>query len=267
MSKKRAFTLIELLVVIAIIALLVAILVPALRRANEQGKRAVCLNNLKQLMLAWILYADANDDKIVNAAAGYPNRPWGYENPWMGRCWHDNWDEGEQFPEKDQIREIKRGALWPYCKNIELYRCPTGYRGEMVTYAIVDSMNGYCSGTSDPHWNAAKDLVIRHRMQIRRPQDRIVFVDEGWVSPDSYCVLYADPLWRDMPPVRHGDGTNFGFADGHSEYWKWKGKETVDLGKSTDRKHEGDFEPQTADGKADLHRVQKTVWGRLGYTP
>ena len=69
MDKRKAFTLIELLVVVAIIAILMAILMPALQRAREQGKRAACLNNLKQLQLAWIMYADENDDKIVNGEA------------------------------------------------------------------------------------------------------------------------------------------------------------------------------------------------------
>jgi len=63
------FTLIELLVVIAIIAVLMAILMPALNRAREQGKRAACLSNLKQLTLSWIMYADDNDDRIVNGEA------------------------------------------------------------------------------------------------------------------------------------------------------------------------------------------------------
>jgi prepilin-type N-terminal cleavage/methylation domain-containing protein len=70
MSKKEGFTLIELLVVIAIIAVLMAILMPALNRVKEQGKRATCLSNLNQLTLAWIMYADENDDKLVNGDSG-----------------------------------------------------------------------------------------------------------------------------------------------------------------------------------------------------
>jgi len=264
MDRTKAFTLIELLVVIAIIALLVAILVPALRRANEQGKRAACLSNLRQLMLAWILYADANDDKIVNGAGG----DWrDGEDPWVGQCW-GNYQQGEQLPVEEQIGEIKRGALWPYCKNAELYRCPTGYRGEMLTYNIVDSMNGFPQPGDLRGRTGTEGRIIKIRTHIRTPQDRIVFVDEGWVTPDSYAVHYVNEMWWDDPMVRHGDGTNFGFADGHSEYWKWKGKETVDFGKSADRTHPAnDITPVTTDGKADLHRVQRAVWGGLGYDP
>ncbi len=70
MDRRRAFTLIELLVVIAIIAILMAILMPTLKRAREQGQRAACLSNVKQLALAWILYADENDDRVVSSEAG-----------------------------------------------------------------------------------------------------------------------------------------------------------------------------------------------------
>ncbi|MHC4511810.1 MAG: type II secretion system protein [Planctomycetota bacterium] len=70
MHRRKAFTLIELLVVIAVIAVLMAILMPALNRAREQGKRIVCLNNLGQLMKGWILYADDNNDKVVQANTG-----------------------------------------------------------------------------------------------------------------------------------------------------------------------------------------------------
>ncbi|MCJ7693450.1 MAG: prepilin-type N-terminal cleavage/methylation domain-containing protein, partial [Sedimentisphaerales bacterium] len=67
MRKQTAFTLIELLVVIAIIAILMAVLMPALHSAREQGMRAVCLSNLKQLTLAWQVYADENEDRIVSS--------------------------------------------------------------------------------------------------------------------------------------------------------------------------------------------------------
>ena len=95
------FTLVELLVVIAIIALLMALLMPALERAREQGKRIVCLNNLKQLTLAWNAYADENDGKLVNGATGYSNVDTGWGKhidelawvdvtfpPGIGSCWN-----------------------------------------------------------------------------------------------------------------------------------------------------------------------------------
>ena len=74
MDKQRGFTLIELLVVIAIIALLLALLMPALEKARELGRRAVCLGNLKDLALAWMMYADDNDGKLVNGEAGDAQR-------------------------------------------------------------------------------------------------------------------------------------------------------------------------------------------------
>ena len=91
MDRQRAFTLIELLVVIAIIALLMAILMPTLKRAREQGQRAVCLGNLKQLGLASILYADDNDDKLVSSEAGGTWRNQ-FGEPWVGVTWASGWD-------------------------------------------------------------------------------------------------------------------------------------------------------------------------------
>ena len=84
MGRKRGFTLIELLVVIAIIAVLMAILIPTLHRAREQGQRAVCLNSLKQLTLAWMLYAQDNNYKIVNASTFFSRQG---EPAWIGAQW------------------------------------------------------------------------------------------------------------------------------------------------------------------------------------
>src|SRR5210317_946950 len=122
MRKQKGFTLIELLVVIAIIAILMAILLPALNRVKEQGKRAVCLSNLKQLSLAWILYADENDDILVNGAIGYSNRNMGWGNHTNEIAWVDGL--GTRGDEESQQIEIMEGALWPYVKDLGMYKCP-----------------------------------------------------------------------------------------------------------------------------------------------
>jgi len=104
MSKKEGFTLIELLVVIAIIAVLMAILMPALNRVKEQGKRATCLSNLKQLTLAWIMYADENDDNLVNGDSGEYSIH-AKETPWVLSDW------GSNMTERTKIEAIKKGEL------------------------------------------------------------------------------------------------------------------------------------------------------------
>jgi len=244
-----AFTLIELLVVIAIIAILMAILLPSLGRAREQGKRVVCLNNLRQLMTGWIMYADDNGDRIVAANTGLASA-W-VQYPGVGAT------------QAARIQGIRSGLLYSrYCPEISLYKCPTGIRGEVVTYAIVDAMNGYdgIPGT--------KDLMIKKRMAIKRPSERIVFLDEGRLSPNSWTLWYDQERWWDQITARHGDGTNFGLADGHSEYWKWRDPRTLVVAKAdytywqnTGRNGNESQSP----GNEDLHRVQRAVWSKLGY--
>jgi len=256
MSRRNAFTLIELLVVIAIIAVLMAVLMPALNRAKEQGKRAVCLNNVKQMALAWILYADDNDGKIVNGntSTGTFNRD--------GTCWV-YWP-GRGVSEQQRIQGIKDGLLYQYCPNLNLYKCPTGIRGEVVTYAIVDAMNGY-DAVDNSH-----DYIIKNRMQISQPQRRAVFLDEGRLSPASWTIWRTQERWWDQITARHGDGTNFSFADGHSDYWKWNDPRTLDVAKAdyTEWQSSGrQAAESTQPGNEDLHKVQRAVWGKLYYTP
>ena len=271
--KSSGFTLIELLVVIAIIAVLMAILMPALNRVKEQGKRAVCLSNLKQLALAWIMYADENDDKLVNGAAGYSysTQSWGdhgKEQAWVGTCWASDYQTGGQLPAEQQIEQIKspNGALWPYVRDVGVYRCPTGSRGEMLTYAIMFSMNA----VNYPTTQGVRGAHIKRRSEITNPAPayRLVFIDEGWVTPDAFAVYYDQETWWDDAPVRHGDGTNVSFADGHSDYKKWKGIETIKHGRTLERGHAGaGFVPTSSDGYQDLYWMQKSTWGRLGYNP
>lgn len=264
MRNDKGFTLIELLVVIAVIAVLMAILMPALKAAREQGKRSVCLGSLKQLGLAWVMYADENDDKIVNGNTGSPG-----ESPIPAN--EDGWVHwngySDEILEATQINAIRAGALYKYVSTEKLYQCPTGLRGEMRTYSIVDAMNGYpVAGT--------EKLRIKRRMNIKRAGERLVFVDEGWTTAHSWSVPYDQEAWwggtvtetgiannrhKDPPPVRHGDGTNFSFADGHSEHWKWSDPRTIAYGNL--EVGSGPDQP----GNPDIRRVQKAFWGKLGY--
>jgi len=279
MDKQKAFTLIELLVVVAIIAILMSILMTALNRAREQGKRAACLSNLKQLALAWIMYADENDDRIVNGEA-YNGGDGLAPIPTSGRHKGEQWwtgddcapnymHEAEKLPVELQLQAIRAGALFPYCKNEKLYQCPTGIRGEMRTYTIGDSMNGIPrDGTFSGNVGTRVGrtvLWIKNRTEISVPGPayRIVFLDEGRITPDSYATHYVNPRWWDPPHVRHGDGTNVSFADGHSAYWKWNAIETIKIGKMANPLHQ--FQPTTDVGRQDLEKMQKAIWGRLGY--
>jgi len=288
MKKPKAFTLIELLVVIAIIAILMAILMPALNRVKEQGKRAACLGNMKQLALCWIIYADDNDDKIVNGEAYgggdglAPTPTSGHhkgEQYWTGDDIGDFW-AGINLPQDMQNRAIRAGALFPYCKDENLYRCPTGMRGEMRTYTITDAMNGlYRTGTRNDTGNTGARngrtvLWVKRRAEITVPGPayRIVFLDEGRITPDSYATHYQSEQWWDPPFVRHGDGTNVSYADGHADYWKFKGMKTLEIGKlaAVPGRNANDLHqmvPESEDDYQDLYRMQKAVWGALGYSP
>jgi len=115
--------------------------------------------------------------------------------------------------------------------------------------------------------------------QILNPAERIVFIDEGWVTPDSYAVNFVYELWWEDPSVRHGGGTSISFADGHSEWHRWKGRWTVAYGLATYGFHpqsqyppgtplpDGTTVPATSADYEDLYWLQIGCWGELGYTP
>ena len=248
MYRKNAFTLIELLVVIAIIALLMAILMPALERAREQGKRTVCMNNLRQLMLAWNFYADDNDGKIVRGDIREHDGNHPDEIPWVEKDW-----PRYTLTDDEMIRAIKAGALFPYAMNVRLYKCPNATFGEWRTYAVVDSMN-------------ADDLdggtMLKHRMEILKPAQRAVFLDDsGATGMGAWSIHYQERAWWDEPPVRHGDGGTWAFSDGHSEYWKWQDPLTHTFNYS----NEDDWKHVVFPDSLDIPRAQMAVWGELGY--
>ncbi|MHC4557220.1 MAG: type II secretion system protein [Planctomycetota bacterium] len=264
-SLLTGFTLIELLVVIAIIAVLLAILMPSLNRVREQGKRATCLNNLKQLTLAWIMYADGNDDKLVNGDTGEYDwdgaySPGGYhynETPWVLRDY-------DKTITREKIRAIEQGALYSYSKSLKLYKCPTVPKmvrqGSRVqedvfrTYSISDAMN--CKG-----WASMNAKMLKKRLEIDHPAYRIVFVDDGGTNPSAmggWTVEVTNERWWDPPPVRHGDGTTFSFADGHSDYHKWKDPRTIEFGKQVPPTAGSPDQP----GNEDIHWAAVAMWGK-----
>lgn len=275
MKCRRGFTIADVIVATVCTALILMTLGAAGRQGRERAKRAVCLSNLKQLTQAWRQFADDHDGNLVNGAAGIYSP---YGAAWVGKCWADDWPSGGQLPEDQQHHGIREGAMWPYVEELRTYRCPSGYTGERLNYAISDGMNGLSrTGTTTVAQGKTVGLRVADTVVWVQnlseiispgPGERMVFIDRGWIAPDSYSTHYRWEAWWDDPPVRHNDGATVSFADGHAEHWQWKGADTVEHGWRSDRGHfTNNYAPQTAEGREDLHRLQRAVWGRLGYEP
>lgn len=264
-SAVKGFTLVELLVVISIIALLMSILMPSLNRAREAGKRAVCLANLKSLALTWMMYADDNDDRIVNAMTS-PVRKIGTRFEWEkkhplfytyfhGPSWVGWWDDKSNI--KAQIKTIEIGTLYPYSKSVKLYRCPTGKRGEVRTYSIGDSMNGYAGFAS------VGGITQTKLFSVRRPSERMVFIDEGKATKESWTIPPHIDSWWDAVPLRHSKGTTLSFADGHSDYRRWVDKRTIELAEAAETGRILCNSPSLPQpDNPDLEYMQMAMWGR-----
>jgi prepilin-type processing-associated H-X9-DG protein len=278
-----------------------AILLPALNKAKEMGKRIVCMNNLKQLTLAWMAYADNNNGKIVNGApqipgtcpdsplenckATAPTTPtyvstYGHINeiPWIG-------DGDSATTESGYKCAMNTGALWKYVREYHSYRCPAGNRDELITYTIVDAMNGIYGengGVALGSRGANRSVWHNNTGSIKKSAMRIVFIDEGRVTPDSYAVNFSGTnreKWFDPPMVRHGDGVIVSYADGHAEYKKWMSKQTGEFGKKAEVGGMYNTYPGGGCGLGpslcpaidstyqDLYWMQIRTWGRLGYNP
>jgi len=249
MSRRIGFTLIELLVVIAIIAILMAVLIPAMNNAREQGKRAVCLNNLKGLVMAWLMYADDNDGRLVGGVAG--------DNGWVKLLG----SLPNELPLEEQLEGIEGGLLFEYAKLTKLYRCPVAGRGEMRTYSCTHSMNGIeFTGSGE---------VYKKLPEITRPGERMVFLDDYGEDWDAcWAVWHSQPSWWNPIPMRHHKGTTLAFAEGHCEAWGWRDQRTIDYGNESWAVSEaGAGVNKNQPGNLDLMKLQKAAWGNLGYTP
>ncbi len=234
--QKNAFTLIELLVVVAIIALLLSIIVPALKRVKQQATGAVCLSNIRQITIAWHTYAMENDQEIVCG-----------DVPTI-----DRWDKSVNYwiePPQNEARDyrggatvvtaeyerigIERGALFPYVNAVDVYKCP-GDRSTtrfshispngawLNSYSVTGLMNGERVGNQQP---------IKKMSEIKAAGNKVVFLENmdsrGWAI-GSWIMDYSSPQWFDPIAIWHKDRGTLGFADGHAEMHNWIDQSTIE---------------------------------------
>jgi prepilin-type N-terminal cleavage/methylation domain-containing protein/prepilin-type processing-associated H-X9-DG protein len=235
-TRLRGFTLIELLVVIAIIAILAAMLLPALGKAKQKAQGIHCVNNLHQLTLAWILYSGDFSEKLpANAGVGTvaTTVPVPQATLNLGIWVHGQmgglgfWG-GETLPDL-----VQAGSLYPYSKSLGIYKCPadhkTGQPGTANKNVLTTrsmSMNAFMNPIgSSPGMGVGRLYRKQSDIQVPSPVNCWVFIDEspGTVN-DGYmlCDPFANPTqWIDLPAAYHNGAGGISFADGHAEIRKW----------------------------------------------
>jgi type II secretory pathway pseudopilin PulG len=227
--------LIELLVVIAIIAILASMLLPALAKAKQKGQGIMCMNNTKQLMLAWRQYCDDSLDKL----------PWAFANPGDPGSWCygiEDWNSANS-DNFNVTNTLMKGVIWKYTgQSAKIYKCPAdiyltlGPKGG--TRLRSNSMNAWCGlNEGKPTWfgNSPPWRIFLKTGDIVDPSDTWTLVDE---HPDSindafFCTdmnpapNLGSATLPDCPASYHNAACGFSFADGHSEIHKWHDKRTM----------------------------------------
>ena len=251
----RAFTLIELLVVIAIIAILAAMLLPALSKAKDRTRTIVCLNNLKQLELCCHLYATDNGDFLPpNRVGGFVSEP-SSTNGLIQIANANSWCPGIAPQDVSLDSTVRAGNLYSYNHSPPIYHCPSdqstvnGYPNQLRTRSFCMDISLNCDDAGSTYHKFTEILTPS-------PAGLFVFIDTqefdiwdatfGIFSPDSEWAGY----WLDLAADRHNRGANLSFADGHVEHWRWLAPKIF----------QGVWWPAASDADlADLHRLEQCV--------
>jgi prepilin-type N-terminal cleavage/methylation domain-containing protein len=244
------FTLIELLVVIAIIAILAALLLPALMTSKVKAQGIYCMNGHRQLGLAWRMYTEDSNDILVYASTSGWADNWPDQYAWSGA--HMDWDPNNRA-NWDPDYDMKKRPLWPYAKNQGIYKCPADrsvitVNGAARPRILTMSMNLYVGGFApmvgvdplpdgtDGHWPFARNYQIYPRLSkitgVSAPSSIFVFLDMredrvNWSNFMADMTGYspynpsAYAFTSDLPGMYHHRACGFSFADGHSELHKW----------------------------------------------